>query len=149
VIARVKVVAIAVAQADSEYTKLARVRVIDVVKGAKVGDSIEILSEQKIVACPYVDYSLGDDCIVVLKRRPNGSFETKNFTAGKFEIKDGKIEVYPLWRSEIPQRSEAETRRDIQRGDFRNKSPAEFIEGLRRLLPEVEKEMQNETKKAK
>jgi hypothetical protein len=149
VIARVQVVAIADAQADLEYTKVARVRVTGVVKGAKVGDHIEIFSEPKIIACPFIVYEVGDDCIVALKRRPNGIFTTMNSTAGKFTVKNGKVAGYSFTRFRILQHSEAEARKEIQRTDFQNKSPNEFIADLRRVLSEIEKEGQSKTEKKK
>ena len=92
-VARVKIVSVANAPADSGFRQLARAMITDSAKGPKAGESIELLSDNGFI-CPNVNYAVGDDCIVFAKRRKSGHFQTMNTSAGQFRLDKGATECY-------------------------------------------------------
>ena len=94
-VARVKIVSVANAPADSGFRQLARATITDAVKGMKQGENIDLLSDNGYV-CPNVIYKVGDDCIVFAMRRKSGHFETMYTYAGLFRLENGAAECHLL-----------------------------------------------------
>ena len=148
-IARVTIVAVTDGNSDPGYTRLAHATVTDSAKGAKVGEALDLLSSpEDTIRCGPIHYEVGDDCIVVARRRSTGGYETMNGSAGKYEILGGEY-INPFWFRVRAQgaRSEQEAATEYRRTDFKNKTPEEILQGLRRLLPEVEREIQSKRDK--
>ena len=59
-VARVKIVSVANAPADSGFRQLARAMITDSAKGPKAGVSIELLSDNGFIG-PNVNYAVGDE----------------------------------------------------------------------------------------
>ena len=136
-IARVRVISVSPAPADSGFKHIARVTVIDTAKGSKLGESVDLLSDNGLT-CPNVLYAVGDDCIVFAKRRKNGHFETMNAYAGQFRVENGSAEFYlpsrlspPLWEHGSTEQILAELKRKIP--------AAEIMADLRRRLSNTSK----------
>lgn len=131
-IARVKVISVGPAPANSGYTHIARATIMEALKGQKLGESIDLLSDNGL-SCPNVIYAVGDDCIVFARRRKTGHFDTMNAQAGRFLVEKGSAEFYPLIKPD-PEVMRHGTAEQIQ-AEFRRKTPAEeIIKELRRRL---------------
>jgi hypothetical protein len=136
-IARIKVISVAPAPAHSGFNHIAHATVMDVAKGSKQGETIEIFSDNGLV-CPNVIYSVGDDCIVFARRTKSGHFETMNTYLGKFRIENGSTEFYLLPRFD-PKLNQHDTPKQIQ-ADFKRKIPADAI------MTELRRRLSNTTK---
>jgi hypothetical protein len=67
------------------YRELSRAKVTDCAKGGRKGEVLEI-EHNNGLECPNIVYCEGWDCIVFLRKLPNGHYETMNTYCGCFPV---------------------------------------------------------------
>ncbi len=89
-IARIKVLSISKAASKGQYKNIAKVRIIQSIKGESKSQILNLDFDNGL-GCPNVLYAKGDDCLIFATRLKNGHYGTYNTYYGKFDIQRNKI----------------------------------------------------------
>jgi hypothetical protein len=97
VIARVRVLSTQQSLPDEHYKSVARLRILEAVKGTRAGQELELAFDNGF-ACPNVLYKEGEECLVFAGKRSDGRYETVNAYNGKYLIKEARV---PYWKPRV------------------------------------------------
>ena len=88
------------------FSQLATAQVLTAVKGCKRGDVLSLAFNNGF-ACPSIRYTEKEECLVFLKKSPEGPYHTMNLYAGRFTVKDGQVQHFYLMHTpgQTPERT--------------------------------------------
>jgi len=85
-IARVTILSTHRLQRSERYKSLAKAKVVEAIKGSRVGEIIQLEYDNGLV-CPNVHYSKNEDVIIFAVKMDNGHYYTYNTYNGKYKVK--------------------------------------------------------------
>ena len=77
------------------FSRVAIARVLTAVKGCKEGDTIKPAFDNGF-GCPNVNYTEKEECLVFLKKSPEGPYHTMNLYCGRFTMEEGQVLYFYL-----------------------------------------------------
>jgi predicted RNA-binding protein with TRAM domain len=115
-IARVRVLSVFETGAKpGDYGKVSLVSVTEAVRGAERGDVFELEHSAVNVVCPNVRYEFGEDVLLFAVKSPNGRYATLYADAGKFLIRNGRVDKPPFTKGQSYRSAVAEVRRELEK----------------------------------
>jgi hypothetical protein len=80
------------------FSQLATAQVLTSLKGCKEGDVLTLAFNNGF-GCPNITYTEKEECLVFLKKSPDGPYHTLNLYCGRFTVKDGQVQHFYLMRT--------------------------------------------------
>ena len=99
IIAKVIILSIEPLDTSSHYKFVAKVKVLDEIKGCHEGEIFSLEFDNGDV-CPNVTYSLQEKCLIFARKIKNGDYATVDFDSGKYLIENNTVFFWP--HSNIP-----------------------------------------------
>jgi len=75
------------------FSQLATAQVLTPVKECKEGDVLTLAFNNGFT-CPNITYREKEECLVFLKKSPDGPYHTMNLYCGRFTVKDGQVQHF-------------------------------------------------------
>jgi hypothetical protein len=118
-IARVTIVSVRETGVKDGYAKVAWVQVVEGLRGTKAGEFFELESEAVYhgvpIACPNVSYTAGEDVLLFARKLPDGNYHTLYADAGKFLVREGRVDKSPFKKGQSYRAAVAEVRREVKK----------------------------------
>jgi hypothetical protein len=77
------------------FSQLATAQVLTAAKGCKEGDVLT-LAFNNGYGCPNIHYTEKEECLVFLKKSPDGPYHTLNLYCGRFTVEKGQVQGFYL-----------------------------------------------------
>lgn len=118
-IARVTIVSVRATGAQDGYGKVARAHSVEAFRGVEAGEFFDLefepVSGGVPFVCPTINYTEGEDVLLFAERLPGGGYHTLLYSAGKFLIKDGRVNQTPFAKAQPYREAAAEVRRELKK----------------------------------
>ena len=114
-IARVTILSVRETGAKEGYGKVARAFVTEAVKGVEEGDLFELENDVVNIACPNVSYQAGEDVLLFAKKTADGRYATLYADAGKFPIKNERVEKQPFVKHQTYRSAVAQVKGELSK----------------------------------